>query len=266
MNEVAQLRRQLSALVLSTLEPSKTTTELTAVLSSNKLSPPTDTQFKIVRQLIACAYIDQVAVRADVVPTAARSVPSLAEQATQGSLKTQWKSCRHVPYLAMGVSGEAAYIHRSSSLFEHAPPEWCVFGETMRSRPKDRKGEDDDMQGESALDIPETRGRVFLKGITKINPAWIPKLGKELCSFSNAVPITGTAQLSSLSSNIAALKSGTRTTPSSQQVQQVVVTPTYGTGPACEASERASMIGWELPPVKATRQWLGAAKGWKVDL
>ncbi|PWN17894.1 P-loop containing nucleoside triphosphate hydrolase protein [Microstroma glucosiphilum] len=266
MTEVDQLRRQLSALVLSTLEPSKTTTEVTALLSSSKLAPPTETQFKIIRQLIACAYIDQVAVRADIVPAAARSIPSLAEQATQGRLKTQWKSCRHVPYLAMGVSGEAAYIHRSSSLFEHAPPEWCVFGETMRSRPKDRKSKDDDTQEESALDVPEIRGRVFLKGITKINPAWIPKLGKELCSFSNPVPLSGSGQLSSLSSNIAALKGGARAASSSQQVQQVVITPTYGTGPACEASERASMIGWELPPVKATRQWQGAAKGWKVDL
>lgn len=268
MEEVRQLRSQLASLVISTLPSSPETSEVAKTLSSPRLAPPSETQFKVLRQLIACAYIDQVAVRADLVPEAARSVPALAELASEGRLRNRWSSCRHVPYLAMGVSSTAtdndpAYIHQSSSLFEHAPPEWCVFSEVMRSRPKSRQvGEDAEQQPD--LDEEEQKGKVFLRGLTKINPNWIAKIGKEMCSFSKPVPLDEIVSGggSALAQNIASLKKS-----SSKQDQVVVMTPTYGTGPAVDASERVGGgIGWELPPVKAKRKWVGGMQGWKVDL
>ncbi|CAO1630415.1 unnamed protein product [Parajaminaea phylloscopi] len=261
MEELRQLRRQLSTLVLSTLSPSAETDSLAAALSSPKLPPPSATQLKVVRQLLACAYIDQVAVRADLVPEASRAVPALAQMAAEGRLAgSKWRTGRHVPYLAMGAQGEAAYIHQSSALFEHAPPEWCVFSELSRSKPKIRPADED------AVDevFEEQRGRVFLKGLTAINPNWIAKLGKDMCSFSKPEPLDRQGG-SSLAATIAALKKSSGAGPTTSE-QQVVMTPTYGTGPACEPSERAGHIGWELPPVKATRRWVGGSQGWTVDL
>jgi len=270
MEEVRLLRSQLGSLVLSILSTSADAS-LAASLNSHRLAPPSVTQFKVIRQLLASIYIDQVAVRADLVSTAARSIPELADLATEGRLKSKWKSCRYVPYLAMGVQGEAAYIHPSSALFEHSPPEWCVFGEVSRSRPKDRRKADqaDDaegngqigMEGEGDGDLTasEKQGRVFLKSITTINPAWIPKLGKGMCTFSKPVALdpSNSKPMASLQNASNAGRSGDG---------MVAMTPTYGVGPACEPSERATMIGWELPPVKAKRVWTGGMTGWRVDI
>ncbi|CAO1626729.1 unnamed protein product [Sympodiomycopsis kandeliae] len=268
MEEVRQLRAQLSSLVISTLPVSAETSVLSANLSSPKLSPPDETQFKVLRQLIACAYIDQVAVRADLVPEAARSVPALSEMASEGRLRSRWSSCRHVPYLAMGVSSTAtdndpAYIHQTSSLFEHPPPEWCVFSEVMRSQAKkmvkpSHDGELDDADKEQA----EQKGKVYLRGLTKINPSWIAKIGKDMCSFSKPVPLDDIA--GNQNSSVAAAKVAAR---GNEKEQIVVMTPTYGTGPAVASSERVGGgIGWELPPVKAKRTWVGGLQGWKVDM
>ena len=279
MEEVRQLRAQLSSLVISTLPPSSETSALSTTLSSPKLSPPNETQFKVLRQLLACAYIDQVAVRADLVPEAARSVPALADLASQGRLRNRWSSCRHVPYLAMGVSStstdnDPAYIHQTSALFEHPPPEWCVFSDVMRSRPKSksRRDQDDTAEAVPEEEGQEEKGKVYLRGLTKINSNWIAKIGKEMCSFSKPVPLdelagAGKASNSSLAQNIASLKSNGNGAGSDRREHVVVMTPTYGTGPAVDASERVGGgIGWELPPVKGTRRWVGGLQGWKVDL
>lgn len=265
MEEVRLLRRQLASLVLSTLPPSNETTALHSTLANPRLSPPTATQFKVIRQLICCAYIDRVAVRADLMPEAARGVPSLADSAAEGRLKGKWKNCRGVPYLGMGVQGEEVYLHPSSSLAEHSPPEWLVFEEVTRSRGKTRKSKTD-QDGEEEEE-EETKGRVYIKGLTTINPSWIAKLGKDLCSFSKPTSLDDGPASQSLATNIAALKRGGTSGANGKGGEELVVmTPTYGTGPACEPSERATMIGWELPMVKAKRRFLGGLKGWQVDL
>lgn len=261
MKELQQLRNQLASLVLSTLTPSAETAAIVAMLSSPKLPPPNATQLKVIRQLIACAYIDQVAVRADLVPEASHSIPELVQMSAKGQLAGQrWRTSKQVPFLAMRVREDAAYIHPSSALFEHAPPDWCVFSEIVRSSSKTRRVKEDDDPDQDH----EQRGRVYLKGLTKINPEWIAKLGKDMCSFSKPVPLDGKAARDSLADSIRALKrEGTVHRP---REQQVLVTPTYGTGPACEPSERAGHLGWELPPIKAVRKWVGGSQGWEVDL
>lgn len=261
MEELKQLQSQLSSLVLSTLSYGPETVPVMESLRSPRLPPPNATQLKAIRQLIACAYIDQVAVRADLAAEAARSVPELVELAAQGKLAgNKWRTSRKVPYLAMGVRGEAAYIHPSSAIFEHAPPEWCVFSEVTRSKGKVRST-DENPEG----DEEQRRGRVYLRGLTKINPGWIAKLGKDMCSFSKptALDSNNKGASGSLAASIAALKSGSA---SDKPEGMVIVTPTYGTGPACEPSERAGQIGWELPPIKAVRRWVGGSQGWSIDL
>lgn len=255
MDELTSLRSQLSSLVLSTLDSSRETEILSRSLNANSsLPPPSDTQLKVLRQLIACAYIDQVAVRADVAAEAARNVPALAYEATEGRLSSRIRrarTCRWVPYLAAGVAGEATYIHPSSAIYEHDPPEWCVFSEVTRSMPKKRKSSKKDGEDGAVVDEEEAEeeqpGRVYLRGLTKINPAWIAKLGKDLCSFSKPEAIGNVA-----------------TSATSLSEHDVVVTPTYGTGPACDPGNKS--VGWELTPIKAKRRWVGGAQGWKVDL
>jgi len=56
-------------------------------------------------------------------------------------------------------STERVYIHPSSFVFD-SPPDFCVYREiTHTSRP-------------------------YMKGVTSINPSWLPVLGKPLCHFS----------------------------------------------------------------------------------
>lgn len=214
----------------------------------------------MLRQLIACAYIDQVAVRADLAVEAAKNIPALALEAAEGRLSklSKARTCRWVPYLAAGVAGEAVYVHPSSALYEHNPPEWCVFSEVTRSQPKKRRSKKGDAEAggaeEEGDEEEDQPGRLYLRGLTKINPSWIAKLGKELCSFSKPVALDGSLLSASAGST-------------SLTEHDVAVTPTYGTGPACDASERAGGgVGWELPPMKVKRRWVGGSVGWKVDL
>ncbi|KAF9267419.1 P-loop containing nucleoside triphosphate hydrolase protein [Marasmius fiardii PR-910] len=137
------------------------------------LRPPSDLQLKVLRQLLCAAFIDQVAVRKD------RLQPT-----TSGS---QYASSQSVPYKATGIA-EDVYIHPSSVLSNVPPPEFIVFTEVIRT------------------------SRLWIKGLTVINPAWLSSLGKSnLCTYSK--PFRNSANVS-------------------------MVIPHFGPD------------GWELPPVR----------------
>lgn len=113
------------------------------------LRPPNDVQVKVLRQLLTAGFIDQVAVRKDRV-----------EKASSG---TQYASSKDVPYKAIGIS-EDVFIHPSSVLASKSPPEYVIFNEVVRT------------------------SRVWIKGVTIVNPAWLASLGKgSLCTFSKPV-------------------------------------------------------------------------------
>ncbi|KDQ11408.1 hypothetical protein BOTBODRAFT_177247 [Botryobasidium botryosum FD-172 SS1] len=140
MEEIHKLRAQITNIVSSAFPDAKT--EFTP-----KLPPPSESQLKVLRQLIASAFIDQVAIRKDLVDK------------TGGS---KFASARGVPYQAMGIS-EDVYIHPSSVVFHNQPPEFVVFQEVVRTN------------------------RVWIKSLTIINPAWLPVLGRSLCTFSKPI-------------------------------------------------------------------------------
>lgn len=119
--------------------------------------PPDSTQLKILRQLLAAAFVDQVAARQDVVDKAS-------------STGAKYTSCRNVPYKVLGVS-EDAFIHPSSVLYNSPPPEFIVFHDLVRTT------------------------KVWLKTNTVINPAWLPKLAPSLCSTSKRVKAFGGGSL-----------------------------------------------------------------------
>jgi ATP-dependent RNA helicase DHX37/DHR1 len=79
------------------------------------------------KQLISAAFIDQVAVRAD-----------LADH-TRFSSRSQYNNSHGVPYKGVGIS-EDAFLHPSSVLSDKPPPEYVVFEEVVRTNQVFLKG------------------------------------------------------------------------------------------------------------------------------
>lgn len=77
-------------------------------------------QIKVLKQLISAAFIDQVAVRKDLV---SRGSPS------NGS---QYSNSHGVPYRAVGIT-EDVFLHPSSVLSDLPPPDYFVFQEIIRT-------------------------------------------------------------------------------------------------------------------------------------
>ncbi|SPO30585.1 related to ECM16 - putative DEAH-box RNA helicase [Ustilago trichophora] len=248
MEEIHKLRAQLCSLISSTFP------DLSSSLSNPKLAPPNETQLKVIRQLIASAYIDQVAVRADLISNesvVSSSTVNPDERTNQMLYRLRTKgggdrmqSTRGVPYKAMGVPG-FAFIHPTSSFYHTTPPSWIVFSEVQKSNSKFAK---------VGTEEEEVRETVWLKTLTKINPVWLTKLGKALCSFSKPTPVnaTGTGELDRLKANVLAMKSGER--KAVEEVRDVLVTPTYAVG--SENDGLAGGLGWQLPAVKAKQRFV----------
>ncbi|WVQ85563.1 hypothetical protein IAT38_007729 [Cryptococcus sp. DSM 104549] len=139
MQEIHQLRAQISSI---------------AKVPLGKILPPSDTQLKVIRQVLTAGFIDQVAVREDIV---------LKKGGT-------YESTRGVAYRGVGLGPEPIFIHPSSALFHRAPPDFLVFSEVVRT------------------------SKPWMKGVTKINPAWLTSLGKGLCTFSKPVEMPSKAK------------------------------------------------------------------------
>lgn len=124
-------------------------------------------QVKVILQLLTAAFIDQVAVRKDVVA-----------EATGNKLSTS----RGVPYRIIGID-EDVFIHPSSVLFPVSPPEYLVYHEVVRSNRVWIKG--DGFLSVVWRGNPELTSRAA--GLIQINPSWIAPLAKSLCTFSNPI-------------------------------------------------------------------------------
>jgi ATP-dependent RNA helicase DHX37/DHR1 len=114
MQEIHKLRSQISRIVSANYP------DLQAALFTAKLLPPSETQLKVLRQLLTAAFIDQVALRKDLV------LPG------EFSNADRYPSTRGVPYRAVGVDKDV-FIHPSSVLFHNAPPECVVYQELTRT-------------------------------------------------------------------------------------------------------------------------------------
>ncbi|KAI0061700.1 P-loop containing nucleoside triphosphate hydrolase protein [Artomyces pyxidatus] len=168
MEEIHKLRAQISNIV-------RTNFPDTDPGFTQNLPPPSELQLKVLRQLLASSFIDQVAARKELV----------VKDAASGN---QYTTTKGVPYRALGIS-EDVFIHPSSVLASTTPPDYVVFSEVVRTN------------------------RVWLKGLTVVNPAWLSSLGKaSLCSFSK---------------------------PFKNNIGELMIMPKFGPE------------GWELPLVKA---------------
>ncbi|RUS17073.1 P-loop containing nucleoside triphosphate hydrolase protein [Endogone sp. FLAS-F59071] len=101
MEEIHKLRGQITNLVTSNCPG-------VDVFVDPHMKPPTPTQLRVLRQIIAAGFIDSVAVRADVADPAAAP-------------KRTFKSTRGVLYRVMW-SDEEVYVHPSSVLYHREPP------------------------------------------------------------------------------------------------------------------------------------------------
>ncbi|GAA6009925.1 hypothetical protein JCM11491_000868 [Sporobolomyces phaffii] len=162
-----------------------------------KLAPPNETQLKVLRQLITSAFIDQIAIRKDI-----------ADKSSSVSYH-KVASTRGIPYRTFGIE-EDLFVHPSSNLFHGPPPEFIVFQELHRTH------------------------KVWLKSLTKINPAWIPVLGRPMCTFSK--PIETAAQ-------VLASKAAQSASTDGNDTRKIFVVPRFGPG-----------TGIELKPVQMTQK------------
>lgn len=137
MQEIHKLRAQISNIASANLAPApqapaakatkrriggvaSTPVPVDGPLFNPKLEPPNATQLKVLRQLMASAFIDQLAVRKDLLDPASKAAGA------------KFTSTRGVPYRAMGVD-EDVFIHPSSVMFHSEPPEWLVWGDIVRT-------------------------------------------------------------------------------------------------------------------------------------
>ncbi|KAH0832998.1 P-loop containing nucleoside triphosphate hydrolase protein [Lanmaoa asiatica] len=135
MEEIRKLRAQICNIMNATFPGMET-----GLTNTSYMTLKNALQLKVLRQLLAAAFIDQVAVQKDLV---------------QKKLATgvQYSTANSVPYRATGVQ-EDVFIHPSSVLSQNSPPDYIVFTEIVRTT------------------------KPWLKGVTLINSAWLSTLGK----------------------------------------------------------------------------------------
>lgn len=261
MEEIHKLRSQIAQLVRANAAPGQNLADL----ASPRLQPPTAKQLTVLRQFLTSAYIDQIAIRADLAPESASRVAMLQDGSEDNKVSKQFhtqqrqgakmRSTRNVAYLAAGIPQEACFIHKSSVLFHQQPPEWIIFTRVVRGRAKG--------------DTLERRGRNWLRGLTIINPHWVYKLAPSLCTLSKSMQIDQKDSRAHLIQAAQDLKRRTQHQQNGHTDQgalekQVYLIPTYGTGPGFDVEERSSHTGWELPPVVAKQKLLNGK--WVTDL
>ncbi|KAF9929296.1 putative ATP-dependent RNA helicase DHR1 [Linnemannia zychae] len=146
MQEIHQLRGQLTRMVQDNFANSPTVANL---VFDPYMEKPTARQLVAIRQIIACAFMDQVAIRKDLV----------------GAVEANYsKKAKTVPYVTMW-SKENVYIHPSSGLFGFSmdkAPAMVVYQDLQRTV--------------KAVEIESKPSKIYLKGLTAVDPKWMATL------------------------------------------------------------------------------------------
>ncbi|KAF9106299.1 putative ATP-dependent RNA helicase DHR1 [Mortierella sp. AM989] len=146
MQEIHQLRGQLTRMVQDNFANSPTVASL---VFDPFMDKPTPRQLVAIRQIVACAFLDQIAVRKDLI----------------GAVEENYsKKAKAVPYVTMW-SKESVYIHPSSGLFGFSmekAPAMVVYQDLQRTV--------------KAVEIENKPSKIYLKGLTAIDPKWVSTL------------------------------------------------------------------------------------------
>ncbi|KAF9906091.1 putative ATP-dependent RNA helicase DHR1 [Linnemannia zychae] len=146
MQEIHQLRGQLTRMVQDNFANSATVADL---VFDPYMEKPTTRQLTAIRQIVACAFMDQVAIRKDLVGTVEANYS---------------KKAKTVPYVTMW-SKENVYIHPSSGLFGFSmdkAPAMVVYQDLQRTV--------------KAIEIESKPSKIYLKGLTAVDPKWMATL------------------------------------------------------------------------------------------
>ena len=126
LKEISQLRRQITDLLRNNISA------FSSLKYIEKLDPPTAKQVKALKQMVAAGFIDHIAIRADLSPTA----PETRRKPTRAI---------DVPYLTLQPShvrredeDKSVYIHPSSPLAHLSPqecPQYIIYSYLQRAAP-----------------------------------------------------------------------------------------------------------------------------------
>jgi len=184
---------------------------------SPKIPPPSTVQVKALKQIVAAGFIDQVAIRADLLPNSPYKLS-----------KNRAKKVTEVPYMTLFASstfqrsadGEAppdpaVYIHPSSILASQSSyPEYLVYNELKKSA--------------------SSTGKVWMKPLT-------PVAGTHLATLAKGTPlITYSKPLGSVPPKVLEGSMGRR--------RECWVIPRIG------GAIGRSEVGWELPARKVVQR------------
>ncbi|XP_015512446.2 probable ATP-dependent RNA helicase kurz isoform X1 [Neodiprion lecontei] len=110
-----------------------------------RMNPPTDTQAKLLRQILLSGMANQVA----------RKVSP--DEVEEDHDKVKWK------YAYRCLEMEDPVFMHSSSVLKKTYPEWVVYQEVYETN------------------------KIYMRGITAIQPEWLPKFATSLCQLSEPV-------------------------------------------------------------------------------
>ncbi|KAG9694406.1 P-loop containing nucleoside triphosphate hydrolase protein, partial [Aureobasidium melanogenum] len=134
MKEAAQLKQQLTAIVRS---HSRTGTD-DPTLSQKALPPPTDKQRAILKQFVAAGFIDQVAVRADIIGVALSRNPRRAIEVPYRTLFTSSSGDIVGQDPEARAAAKLSYVHPSSVLARLTVaemPDYIIYSHLSRQAP-----------------------------------------------------------------------------------------------------------------------------------
>ncbi|KAJ1992016.1 putative ATP-dependent RNA helicase DHR1 [Dimargaris cristalligena] len=148
-----------------------------------RLTPPTERQLKVIRQTITAGFIDQVAVRWDLVHN--QPPPGLPTNHTNYAANRPGKTCRYTAYVSM-TSAEPVFVHPTSVLYHESPPETLAYQELQRtaSRVNNPNVALDPEITDADREQLAAEGRLWMKGNTTVHPRWLAVLGKSLTTYS----------------------------------------------------------------------------------
>ncbi|RKF56328.1 putative ATP-dependent RNA helicase PB1A10.06c [Golovinomyces cichoracearum] len=219
LKETLHLRRQLTDLLRINID------EFAALKYEEKLNPPSQTQVKMLKQMIAAGFIDQVAIRADLSP----NPPGIGRKPTRAT---------DVPYLTLfstntsrNEGDNAVFIHPESPLAHLSPqecPEYIVYSYLQRAVPSTIGSER----------VPKTR----MHSLTDIT-------GKQLTALTKGTPLLHYGK------PLRSVQSKTKI-DDNMNVRECWVIPYL-------RPEGAGSIGWPLPACKVTQKKIPGL-GWTV--
>ncbi|KAF3935557.1 hypothetical protein ABW19_dt0202743 [Dactylella cylindrospora] len=223
MQEVRKLRQQLTNIVRSQFANAIGQFEF-------KLQPPSDTQIRALQQIISTGFMDQVAIRGDLLP--------------DSPIKPNFRKVAEIPYFTLFNSSSsrlsaklenldevAVFLHPSSVLVElHQNrknfPEFIVYSEMHKSA---------------------TSGKVRIRPLTTLNGRQLSNLakGSPLLSFSK--PLDKPAPIVKIDETTGGI------------TRECWVIPRFG------AAVGRAQQGWTLPPRRVTQKKEAGSSVWETD-